>query len=61
MSGEEWTEPAQQTNPATKEILTAANDRAEKATACQSHKDTSFSIKAERSTDSVASKGQKDF
>ena len=33
MSGEEWTELTQQTNSATKAILEATDDRAEKATA----------------------------
>ena len=33
MYGEEWTEPTQQKDSATKAILTAANERAEKATA----------------------------
>ena len=32
MYEEEWTEPTQQKDSATKAILTAANDRAEKAT-----------------------------
>ena len=33
MYEEEWTEPSQQKDSATKAILTAASDRAEKATA----------------------------
>ena len=33
MTVKEWTEPTQQTNSATKAILTATDDRAEKATA----------------------------
>ena len=45
MTGEEWTEPTQQTNLDTKATLTDADDRAEKATVRQSHKSTSFSVK----------------
>ena len=33
MTGEEWTDPTEQKDSATKAILTTANDRAEKATA----------------------------
>ena len=38
MNEEDWTEPTQQTYSATKAILTAADDRAEKAIALQSIK-----------------------
>ena len=44
MMEERWTEPTQQKDSATKAILTAADDRAEKDTAGQRHKDASFGI-----------------
>ena len=61
MSGEEWIEPTQQTDSATKATLTNADDRAEKAIARQNIKRISFRINAECSADSVASKSQKGF
>ena len=47
MNEEEWTEPTQQKDSATKSILTTTNDRAEKATTGQRHKDISFIIYSE--------------
>jgi hypothetical protein len=44
-----------------KATMTATGNRAEKSYNMTEYKDTSFSIKAERSTDSVSSKGQEEF
>ena len=45
MTEKYWDEPTQQSNSATKATVTSTDERAEKATARQSHKSTSFRVK----------------
>ena len=57
---EEWAEPTQQKDPATKALVTAADSRAEKDTTWKNIKPNHSALMSKLQTDSVTSKGQED-